>query len=71
MALMEIKKAEWLPRSVACVLIGEGLGLEMPISSYRLMQFVRAGKLKVRTLGGPLKPRYFISRVSIEKFIEG
>lgn len=60
----------WVPRPQAAKLLGEGLGLGCPMSAHKLMQLVADGKLRVRTLGGKQKARYFVSRESIDAFLK-
>lgn len=56
--------AEWVPRSVACRIVGEGLG-QSPLSVYRLMKLVAQGELQVRSVGH----RHYVSLASIRRFL--
>jgi len=46
-----------------------GLGLETSISPYRLMQLADQGLIVIRKLGGPKKPRYYVLKESIIRFL--
>lgn len=59
---------KWVPRSIACIMVAKGLGQDVPISTFRLMQLVDAGKLEAKMVGEG-KPRYYISLSSIEHFL--
>jgi hypothetical protein len=50
-------------------MIGEALG-QKPISTRRVMQLVAQNQLRLKVVNkGSEKPRYYISRESIEKFL--
>jgi len=58
-----------MPRREACRLLTERLGLKAPVSVQRLMSWSAKGLLKVRAVGGPKKPRYFVCRCLIKTFL--
>lgn len=69
LTMTETMAQPWVPRTLAGIMLAQGLGEAHPVSHYRIMTLVRRGWLECKIVGEGGHPRYYISRASIEKFL--